>query len=1031
MSILKLCLGGVGLRVLILALVVAAPAVGQDAVADLDRAIKLFDSRDFLGAQGLLSQIDESKLNESQRNVRTEYLDRVQVAITMSEKAIRDLEDAESAEANGELDQAVRLLERVLANDHADDRIRGAASARLRQLQGGEAAPTPAPQTPTPAPTTTPPASQPEPDMPTEDVDRARVLTEEAHQMIRAGRYDAAKRLFEEAQGLVPGYPEAVDGLRQVAEHEQNQLGSRDRSLIDRIREENRINWQRTVAEYREADRMIRTQVKDEQFDEAQQGLIRARQIVKSGKQFADVPHDYELLEAELDALQGFVDIEERRFNDEKVAEVRREVEQQRKRHLQEVDTRRSEQVEALMRQAVQHRKDGDLDAAINVLQQVRVIDPRYKPAIWMMDGVDELQQNRRSREVRDDFYDQSRKVLIDVEESKIPWHDLLRYPKDWRELITRPSRQEAGSLGPDRRLFGALETPVPVDFRDDPFDHVIERFATAHDLNIIVNWNDLKRAGVVPTTPVNLSLPQEITLKKALMEVLDQVGGGLVDLGFEVAEGAVKVATQSTLDKTTRTAVFDINDLLMEIPMFNDAPVTDLGDTTERAGTRSQQTDQPWQYGDDDDDEPEEDPQRLNRVQRIINLIQDSIAPGTWYERGGSIGTINEINGQLVVTQNSAALRQIGDLLGKLREQRAIQVAVEARFVTVSSHYLEDLGIDIDFVLNSGNAGFDFIPTGGGPLTDPVLGTTLLLPRQFSRLGFTPAVPGGLGLDLVQTPVAGQLAQPFGQPQLVPQNAGGGGRQGTPVPIISRVSGLTNPSNLGSDIPGSFAGSSVGPAFSLFGSFLDNIQVDFLVRATQADSRTTVLTAPRLVLINGQRSWVAVTVQQNFVSQLIPVVATGAVAQAPQIQQINSGAVLDVTATVTADKRYVTMTLRPGLTRLLDVQTFPFGGGAAGGGFGGGAGAAAFIQLPTLSAQRVSTTVSVPDGGTLLIGGQKLSSETEIEAGVPVLSKIPILKRLYSSRSMIKDEQTLLILVKPKILIQTEQEEKAFPSFR
>jgi type II secretory pathway component GspD/PulD (secretin) len=285
--------------------------------------------------------------------------------------------------------------------------------------------------------------------------------------------------------------------------------------------------------------------------------------------------------------------------------------------------------------------------------------------------------------------------------------------------------------------------------------------------------------------------------------------------------------------------------------------------------------------------------------------------------------------------------------------------------------------------------------------------------------------------LDLVQTPVAGQLAQPFGQPQLVPQNAGGGGRQGTPVPIISRVSGLTNPSNLGSDIPGSFAGSSVGPAFSLFGSFLDNIQVDFLVRATQADSRTTVLTAPRLVLINGQRSWVAVTVQQNFVSQLIPVVATGAVAQAPQIQQINSGAVLDVTATVTADKRYVTMTLRPGLTRLLDVQTFPFGGGAAGGGFGGGAGAAAFIQLPTLSAQRVATTVSVPDGGTLLIGGQKLSSETEIEAGVPVLSKIPILKRLYSSRSMIKDEQTLLILVKPKILIQTEQEEKAFPSFR
>jgi len=248
---------------------------------------------------------------------------------------------------------------------------------------------------------------------------------------------------------------------------------------------------------------------------------------------------------------------------------------------------------------------------------------------------------------------------------------------------------------------------------------------------------------------------------------------------------------------------------------------------------------------------------------------------------------------------------------------------------------------------------------------------------------------------------------------------------------MINRVSSFTDPANLGSDIPGSFAGQTIGPALSVFGSFLDNIQVDFLLRATQADSRTSVLTAPRLVLFNGQRSWVAVTIQQNFVSQLNPVAAQGAVAVAPVTNTIDSGAVLDVNATVTADKRYVTMTLRPGVTRLLDLQTIPFSGGAAGGGFGGGGTAlAAFIQLPTLSSQRVQTTVSVPDGGTLLIGGQKLSSETEVEAGVPILSKIPILKRAYSSRSMVKDEQTLLILIKPKILIQTEQEELAFPSF-
>jgi len=382
------------------------------------------------------------------------------------------------------------------------------------------------------------------------------------------------------------------------------------------------------------------------------------------------------------------------------------------------------------------------------------------------------------------------------------------------------------------------------------------------------------------------------------------------------------------------------------------------------------------------------------------------------------------------VITQNSSAQRAIGDLLGKLREQRAIQIAVEARFITVSSHYLEELGMDLDIVLNSGNAGFDYIPGGAGPVTDPVLGNTLLLPRTFSRLGFTPATPA-LGNPNVTNPANGSIPQPYSQPYLVPQQGAGlSGSQATPIPITNRISQFTDPANLGSDIPGSFAGQQLPPALSIFGSFLDNIQVDFLIRATQADSRTTVLTAPQLVLFNGQRSWVAVTIQQNFVSQLNPVVATGAVAQAPVTGTIDSGAVLDVNATVTADKRYVTMTLRPGVTRLLDLQTIPFSGGGAGGGFGGGTALNAFIQLPTLSSQRVQTTVSVPDGGTLLIGGQKLASETEVEAGVPILSKIPILKRAYNSRSMVKDEQTLLILIKPKILIQSEQEEEAFPSF-
>ncbi len=1011
-----------------------SPAAAQDEGAVLERAIKLFTDGDYVASQELLVGIDRAKLSAKQQATRDDYLNRAQVAITMSEKAIRDLEDAETALAENDRPQAERLVGAVLGNEYASANVRRTANEMQRKLKASSPSPAvqvavqPSQSPPSPAPTQ--PGAPPRKNG---EAERARALTREGDDLVRGGRYAEAERKYQEAIALVPGYPEAVEGLQRAAQHRENVAGGQVETLIERIQRENQINWQRTVAEYRDVEVQVRSHVANLRFDEANELVIRARQIVEAGRQFADPVEKYEALRAEVDALAEFVTNEERDYNERKVAEIQRDIERQREERLRLDRENRARQVEALMNQARQHRKDGDLDAAINVLHQVTVIDPKYQPARFAMDDLEELRAFRRSREVRDEIYEKTQGALHDVEEAKIPWHMEITYPKDWPELIVRKERRGSGGSR-DEQIFGALDKRVPVDFQRQPLDQVLEKLADAHRLNIIVNWNDLQHAGVERNVAIDLNLPNEISLKRVLTEVLEQAGSpNGANVSFEVMEGAVKVATRRTLDKETYTAVYDINDLLMEIPQFSDAPLTDLtqiNNRTQRQAAASHEADRPWRQRQEDDEEQDQDPELATRVREIVNLIQDTIAPDSWRDRGGSIGSISEINGQVVITQNSSAQQQIGNLLGKLREQRAIQIAVEARFITVSSHYLEELGLDIDLILNAGNAGYDYIPGAGGPLTDPVFGNPLLLPRSFSRLGFTPNTPA-IGQANTTTPADGSIAQPFTQPYLVPQRQGGSGSQSTPVPLINRISQFTDPSTLGSDVPGSFAGQTIGPALSVFGSFLDNIQVDFLLRATQADSRTSVLTAPRLVLFNGQRSWVAVTIQQNFVSSLTPAAAAGAVAVAPVIGTIDSGAVLDVNATVTADKRYVTMTVRPGVTRLLDLQTFPFSGGAAGGGIGaGGTALPAFIQTPTLSSQRVQTTVSVPDGGTLLIGGQKLASETEVEAGVPILSKIPILKRAYSSRSMVKDEQTLLILIKPKILIQSEQEELAFPAF-
>ena len=46
----------------------------------------------------------------------------------------------------------------------------------------------------------------------------------------------------------------------------------------------------------------------------------------------------------------------------------------------------------------------------------------------------------------------------------------------------------------------------------------------------------------------------------------------------------------------------------------------------------------------------------------------------------------------------------------------------------------------------------------------------------------------------------------------------------------------------------------------------------------------------------------------------------------------------------------------------------------------------------------------------------------------MPVLSKIPFINRFFTNRQTSKEEQTLLFLIRPEIIIQQENEDLLFP---
>ena len=76
-------------------------------------------------------------------------------------------------------------------------------------------------------------------------------------------------------------------------------------------------------------------------------------------------------------------------------------------------------------------------------------------------------------------------------------------------------------------------------------------------------------------------------------------------------------------------------------------------------------------------------------------------------------------------------------------------------------------------------------------------------------------------------------------------------------------------------------------------------------------------------------------------------------------------------------------------------------------------------IELPEVEIQRVRTSIPIPDGGTVLLGGLKESTKQDTRSGVPILNKIPYVSRLFKNTGVGRDTVSLMLMVTPRIIIQ------------
>ncbi len=395
-----------------------------------------------------------------------------------------------------------------------------------------------------------------------------------------------------------------------------------------------------------------------------------------------------------------------------------------------------------------------------------------------------------------------------------------------------------------------------------------------------------------------------------------------------------------------------------------------------------------------------------------LIDLITSTIQPTTWDEVGGP-GSIKEFatNLSLVISQTQDVHEEIVDLLEQLRRMQDLQVTIEVRFITLNDNFYERIGVSFDFQTSNAPS---FPGQIFGSITSP--GTLPTIPpgrnlEDYRGLGHDPSMV--LGLSGAPNQFSADLDIPFTQ------------------------------NSYSAAIP-QFGGFDPTSAATLGFAILSDIEAYFFITAAQGDTRSNVLQAPKVTLFNGQMASVSDVSQTPFVISVIPVVGEFAAANQPVIVVLNEGTFLSVQGVVSADRRFVRLTLIPFFSQIGAVNTFTFTGtqttssdtstqgvqttpndNTKANNIQNQTNAGTTVQLPTFSYTSVMTTVSVPDGGTVLLGGIKRLSEGRNEFGVPILDKIPYLNRLFKNVGIGRETQSLLMMVTPRIIIQEEEEER------
>ncbi len=631
-------------------------------------------------------------------------------------------------------------------------------------------------------------------------------------------------------------------------------------------------------------------------------------------------------------------------------------------RMQREMELQRAGRVERLLEQANISFQSGDYQRSLSLLDQALLQDPTNPSAVALRDLADRARHNLTVEANRERWRTEWNKTFQELQHGNVPQSATVVFdPARWAEV----SEREPASYTQPKDLDTPENQAVAKLLDETQLEH---NFASATVQDWANYYSQVTGATFFVTAEVR-DMPAETTTltdfrltRRSVAEALRAIQS-TTGVAHKIRDGLVHLVSPANAIGTLYLQNYKVQDLVQGVI---GAPGPNLRLPVP---------------GDDTPLFPEAEEEAQPSVVdegRLIDLIKSTIATDKW---DGSPFTITPQGGVLYVRADRETHERVDELIRSLRRHVGIQIDVESRFLRVEDSFLEDVGIDLRGLGNQASQG----QPGRGLETRPNVGFDDFGPRTQQN----PASPGTVGTGT--------------EPGFFYDDGGDGD-------IMGRVENLYN-----TTLGGRNGGLTNAGGLSLQYAFLDDTEVEIVLRAVSKQERSEQIEAPRLLIYNNTRASMHFLRNISYIRDFEVEIAQAAAVANPVIGTVHDGVALDVRPVVDSDLKFVTMELRPTVMSLqLPIPTFTTTLGV---------GQPISIQLPEVTLQRVRTTVTMPDGGTMMLGGMRLVERQNLRSTVPLLGSLPGLSWLFSRTGTSVQNRKILILIRAKIILMEELE--------